>query len=248
MDIKIVNINKNKVLKINKLSQEEQSKYFQDFLYKALGLKIVKRDIILTSKIQDKIDYLCIDESYRVVIVEKRYGKDTRLIKSGLLYIDYIRENISELKMLFNDSLGVETTKNVCFNPRLVLLTESFMHYDVKAIENLPYNIEAINFSFIDENLVFVKTYQNMPIEIDDSIKNNKLLNDVIMAFINMGEDVSVWSNKNVIAIRKIKVISYIIVNKESLIISLNNKQYEINDLKDIKKLETKIEKAYDEN
>lgn len=248
MDIKIINLNKNKLLKINKLTLEEQNKYFKEFLYQGLGLKIVKSDFALTNKIQDKIDYLCIDESYRIVIVEKRYGKDTRLIKSGLLYIDYIREHISELKMLFNDSLGVDVTKNICFNPRLVLLTDSFMHYDMKAIENLPYNIEAINFRFIDNDLVFVKTYQNMQIEMDKTFKENELVQNLIMVFVNMGEDISVWSNKNIITVRKIKAISYIIVNNEELIVSLNNKQYIVKDGKDIKKLESKIEKVYDEN
>ena len=248
MDIKIINLNKNKLLKTNKLTLEEQNKYFKEFLYQGLGLKIVKSDFALTNKIQDKIDYLCIDESYRIVIVEKRYGKDTRLIKSGLLHIDYIREHMSELKMLFNDSLGVDVTKNICFNPRLVLLTDAFMHYDMKAIENLPYNIEAINFRFIDNDLVFVKTYQNMQIEMDKTFKENELVQNLIMVFVNMGEDISVWSNKNIITVRKIKAISYIIVNNEELIVSLNNKQYIVKDGKDIKKLESKIEKVYDEN
>ena len=150
--------------------------------------------------------------------------------------------------MLFNDSLGVDVTKNICFNPRLVLLTDSFMHYDMKAIENLPYNIEAINFRFIDNDLVFVKTYQNMQIEMDKTFKENELVQNLIMVFVNMGEDISVWSNKNIITVRKIKAISYIIVNNEELIVSLNNKQYIVKDGKDIKKLESKIEKVYDEN
>lgn len=248
MDIKIVNLNKNKVLKINKLSREEQDKYFNDFLYQALGLKIVKRDLVLDKKIIDSIDYLCIDESYRLVIVEKRYGKDTRLIKSGLLYIDYIRKHVSELKMLLNDALGVEVTKNVCFNPRLVLLTESFMQYDLKSIENLPYNIEVINFAFLDNDMVFVKTYQNMALELDNNLKNNKLVEELISIFLSIGEDISIWNNKNVITVRKIKALSYIIINDNEIVVLLNKKQYVIKDSKDIKKLESKIEKAYDEN
>lgn len=248
MDIKIVNLNKNKVLKVNKLSKEEQDKYFNDFLYQALGLKIVKRDLVLDKKINDSIDFLCVDESYRLVIVEKRYGKDTRLIKSGLLYIDYIREHISKLKMMLNDALGIEVAKNICYNPRLVLLTESFMQYDYKAIENLPYNIEVINFSFLDNDLVFVKTYQNMPVEIDNNLRNNKVVDELIMDFLNLGEDISIWSNQNVITIRKIKALSYIIINNNEVIVIINNKQYIVKDSKDLKKLESKIEKAYDEN
>ena len=41
---------------------------------------------------------------------------------------------------------------------------------------------------------------------------------------------------------------SNIDVNNEELIVSLNNKQYIVKDGKDIKKLESKIEKVYDEN
>ena len=82
----------------------------------------------------------------------------------------------------------------------------------------------------------------------DKTFKENELVQNLIMVFVNMGEDISVWSNKNIITVRKIKAISYIIVNNEELIVSLNNKQYIVKDGKDIKKLESKIEKVYDEN
>ena len=84
---------------INNYSDIEKDKYLTQSLYPGLGLKIIVQDYQLTEEINDKIDYLCLDESYRLVIVEKRFGKNTRTIKSGLLFIDYIKDNISKIKI-----------------------------------------------------------------------------------------------------------------------------------------------------
>ena len=159
MDIKVVSLQKNRVLPVANYSKEEKEKYLTEYLQSALGLKIIVKDYSLTEEIYDKVDYLCIDEAYRLVIVEKRYGKDSRTIKSGLMFIDYIKENISKIKMLVGDKIGVDVVKDICFDCRLVILTESFTSYDYSSIKSLPYTIEAINYAFIDKNLIFVKEY-----------------------------------------------------------------------------------------
>ena len=68
-------------------------------LEKAIGIYILLAKVLryapiytITEEIYDKVDYLCIDEAYRLVIVEKRYGKDSRTIKSGLMFIDFIKQ------------------------------------------------------------------------------------------------------------------------------------------------------------
>lgn len=245
MDIKLVNLQKNKIEKVIEYNQETENKYLEQFFYNALGLKIIKTNLSLTKEIKDPIEYLCIDESYRLVIVEKKYGKNTRIIKAGLMSIDYIREHISQLKIILNDALGIEQAKNVVYNPRLVILAQSFMKYDEKAIAQLPYNIEVINYFFLGSSMIFVKTYQNMTIE--GPIKNNELVNALIDQFCSFGDEVCVWQNNNIITIRKIKAIAYIIVLNAELKLYLDNKEYSIKTLKDIQKIESKLEKVYDE-
>lgn len=245
MDIKLVNLQKNKIEKVSRYDLEEENKYLEQYFYNALGLKIIKKNLLLTNEIKDPIEYLCIDESYRLVIVEKRYGKNTRIVNEGLMYIDYIREHISQLKIIINDALGVDQAKNVIYNPRLVILSQSFMKYDEKAIAQLPYNIEVINYFFLGQSIVFAKTYQNMIIE--GNKVQNELVNELINLFCSFGDEVCIWQNNNIITVRKIKAIAYIIILNQELKLYLDNKEYSIKELKDIKKIEIKLEKAYDE-
>lgn len=249
MDIKLINIQKNKIENISSLSKEQKDQYLEKYLELGLGLKIILKDYFLTEEINDKIDFLCIDESYRLVIVEKRYGKDSRTIKSGLMFIDYIKEHISNIKILVGDIIGVDVLKDVCFDPRLVILTESFTNYDYSAIKCMPYTIEAINYFFIEKNLLFVKEYQNKP---NDFVYYNGLRNTLYMELENflssLGNDVSIFGYKNIITARKIKAFMYIIPSRDKLTIYLNNNEYVIKNYDDLYKMEDEIEKAYDEN
>ena len=249
MDIKVIDLKKSKVRKVSNYSNEEKDKYLFDFLNIGLGLKIIKKDLLLTKDIKDNIDFLCVDEAYRLVIVEKRYGKFSRTIKSGLMYIDYIRENLSQIKMLISDSLGVEISKEICYDPRLVILTESFNSYDYSAIKCMPYDIEAINYSFLDSNLVFIKEYQNN--NKNYSLYNGNINNDLYCELedylLSLGEEVNIFGYRNVISVRKIKAFAYIIID-EVITVYLNKKQYIIKDEKDLEKIKSKLEKEYDEH
>ncbi len=240
-----MNLQKNRIEKVSSYNLEEENKYLEQYFYNALGLKIIKKNLFFTNEIKAPIEYLCIDESYRLVIVEKRYGKNTRIINAGLMYIDYIREHISQVKIIINDALGVEQAKNVIYNPRLVILSQSFMKYDEKAIAQLPYNIEVINYFFLGQNIVFAKTYQNMTIEANKV--QNELVKELIDLFCSFGDEVCIWQNNNIITVRKIKAVAYIIILNDGIKLYLDNKEYNIKSMKDIQKIEMKLEKAYDE-
>lgn len=249
MDIKLINLQKNKLEKVSAFTKEQKDKYLEQYLELGLGLKIIVKDYKLTEEINDKIDFLCIDESYRLVLVEKRYGKDSRTIKSGLMFIDYIKEHISNIKILVGDKIGVDILKDICFDARLVILTESFTSYDYSAIKCMPYTIEAINYYFIEKNLIFIKDYQNKP---NDFVYYNGFRNTLYIELENflysLGDDISIFGYRNVITVRKIKAFMYVIPSQDNVIIYLNNKEYIIKDYNDLYKMEDKIEKAYDEN
>ena len=248
MDIKVINLDKNKLLQTNNYSDQEKDKYLKQALYPALGLKIIVEDYQLTDEINDKIDYLCLDESYRLVIVEKRYGKNTRVIKSGLLFIDYIRENISKIKILISDILGSNVLKEICFDCRLVILTESFSSFDYSSIKYLPYNIEAINYAILEKNIAFVKEYHNMSKDYRNyKGLRNRLYNELEDFLLSLGDEVSLFGNMNIITARKIRPFLYILIKEEDIVIFLNNNKYVINNMKELENIEKVIEKAYDE-
>ncbi len=249
MDIKVVNLQNKKLEKVKKISNEEQKKYLYEFITIGLGLKIIISDYKLCDSILDKVDYLCIDESYRLVIVEKRIGKNTRVIRSGLMFIDYIKDNISKIKILIGDYLGTSILKDICFDCRLVILTESFTQYDYSSIKCLPYNIEAINYSIFENSLVFVKEYQSKQLDYANyHSKKNILFNNLEEYLLSLGEDISIFGYNGLITIRKIKAFMYVIIKDDSLIIYLNNQKYLINSNKDLMQLYDKVELSYDEN
>ena len=248
MDIKVINLDKNKLLQLNNYSDIEKEKYLMQSLYPGLGLKVIVKDYQLTEEINDKIDYLCLDESYRLVIVEKRFGKNTRTIKSGLLFIDYIKENISKIKILISDVLGSNILKEICFDCRLVILTQSFSSFDFSSIKYLPYNVEAINYIFLEKNIVFVKEYQNKSKDYKNYRGyNNKYFIELEDFLLSLGDEVQLFGYKNIITARKIRPFLYILNNEDSITLYLNNNQYEINNHKDLENVKGLIEKAYDE-
>lgn len=249
MDVKVINITKNKVLKPSKYSQIEKEQYLEQYLEIGLGLKIIKANYNLTEEINEPIDFLCVDESYRLVLVEKRYGKESRTIKSGLMYIDYIKENLSKIKILIGDVLGTNIIKDICYDCRLVILTESFTNYDYSSIKSLPYTIEAINYLFLDNSLIFIKEYQNKKREFIyyNGIRNSLYI-ELENFLLSLGEDVSIFGFQNVIYVRKIKIFLYIIINVDEVILYMNKKEYIIKNDNDLQKIYSKVEKQYDEN
>lgn len=249
MDVKVINITKNKVLKPSKYSQIEKEQYLEQYLEIGLGLKIIKANYNLTEEINEPIDFLCVDESYRLVLVEKRYGKESRTIKSGLMYIDYIKENLSKIKILIGDVLGTNIIKDICYDCRLVILTESFTNYDYSSIKSLPYTIEAINYLFLDNSLIFIKEYQNKKREFIyyNGIRNSLYI-ELENFLLSLGEDVSIFGFQNVIYVRKIKIFLYIIINVDEVILYMNKKEYVIKNDNDLQKIYSKVEKQYDEN
>lgn len=249
MDVKVINITKNKVLKPSKYSQVEKEQYLEQYLEIGLGLKIIVKNYSLTEHINEPIDFLCVDESYRLVLVEKRYGKDSRTIKSGLMYIDYIKENLSKIKILIGDVLGKNVIKDICYDCRLVILTESFTNYDYSSIKSLPYTIEAINYLFLEHNLLFIKEYQNKKREfIYYNGVRSSLYIELENFLLSLGEDVSIFGFQNVIYVRKIKIFLYIIVNVDEIILYMNKKEYIIKNDNDLQKIYSKVEQLYDEN
>ena len=248
MDIKVLNLDKNKLLQSNNYSDIEKDKYLTKSLYPGLGLKIIVQDYQLTEDINDKIDYLCLDESYRLVIVEKRFGKNTRIIKSGLMFIDYIKENISKIKILISDVLGSNVLKDICFDCRLVILTESFSSFDYSSIKHLPYNIEAINYIFLEKNIVFVKEYHNKSKDYKNyNGYNNKLYIELEDFLLSLGDEVSLFGYKNIITARKIRPFLYIFNNEDNITLFLNDEQYTINNIREFENIKKIIELAYDE-
>ena len=58
MDIKVLNLDKNKLLQFNNMSVKDKDKFLTQSLYPGLGLRVIVQDYQLTDDINDKIDKL----------------------------------------------------------------------------------------------------------------------------------------------------------------------------------------------
>lgn len=246
MDIKVVDIKNNKLLN-NETSNVNHKLMIEKCFESAFGLRIVKKDYQLSSSVHEIVEYLCLDEANRIVIVETKAGKNQRVIKNGLFVIDYIRENISMIKMLMNDIFGVSISKEIDYNPRLVILCDSFNEYDYKSILNLPYNIEVINYHITNNLIVFVKQFQNIKMDFSYHVGFNHILDYIFDYLLSLGDEVSISSNNKIYVVRKIKAFLYIYITNDLIYVILNNTRYQILKIDDFKNIEKLIEKTYDE-
>ena len=84
MDIKVINLDKNKLLQLNNYSDIEKEKYLMQSLYPGLGLKVIVKDYQLTEEINDKkvaLAYHCGDNACEEEIKNKTTIK-TRVVHS----------------------------------------------------------------------------------------------------------------------------------------------------------------------
>ncbi len=256
-DIRILNINKEKLLKSQKLTTKEVREYIEKNANELLGLTLLASNYLLKQGTNDIIETFAIDETYRLVIIEYRSGKFGKIINKGLVYIDYIKENLSQIKMLISDKLGSDKVSNINYNPRLIVIGDDFNRYDEHSIKSLPVQVDLIKYQMYDNQyFVLEKNYCSKVIDHDDftyKLKNRdqlalyKLINDFMLS---LGDEVTEYGYKNVLCYRKINYFAYVIFNEEIEIqLNIKNKPklITIKNEKDFQKASEYIEKAYDE-
>lgn len=250
MDSVLINKNKKKEYKKNEFTKSEYKTLIEENLEDYFGCSLLVSDYLINKESNLKIDCLAIDDNYQLVVFEYKLGKFSKLIDKGLMIIDYINEHLSEFKILINDILK-EEAKNVMYNPRLVVVGDSFHKYDGHSISKLPYNVELISLNLYNKEFVLIdKKYvsrnldiTNLKAKIDG--ENKYLFDELVNYIISLGDEVSIFANGNVLFVRKIKTFMYIVF-EEGLNVFINNKMKQIKSIKDLEKVFIDIEKAYD--
>ncbi len=250
MDKIVYNIKNKTLYNKKKYTKKDMIDIIANNSLQLLGLRIICNNYEIDKDHNDYIETLAIDTNFQLVLVEYRMGKFTRVIKNGLMQIDYINSHISEFKILINDILK-EDAKNVIYNPRLVIIGESFNKLDGDSISHLPYEIDLISLDVYDNDMISLnKIYTSRNVDLSFySIKLNDNekdlifeLNDFVLSF---GEEISIQALYNIIVYRKIKTFMYVIYH-EGLNVLLDGKLYPIKNSNDISKLENLIEAEYD--
>lgn len=256
-DIRIVNLKKQKTLKSQKLSRKELQKVVEFNALNLLGLRIIDFDYPLDNKDNEVIETLAIDETYTITIIEYRSGKFGKLINKGLHHVDYIKENISEVKILIKDKLGENLVNQINYNPRLVIIGDDFNKYDEHAIKALPIQVDLIKYQLFDNSyFVLEKNYVSKSIDHSQfthrfsekhELELYKSLRDFILS---LGDEVIEYGLNQTLCYRKINYFAFITFSDNTIVnLNINNKTKDIiiKTQKDFEKACKYIEQAYDE-
>lgn len=253
-DIRLFNLKKNKDLKRTKLLKYELQDLIERNALELLGVTIVFSNINITNKNGEIVESLGYDEDRRIVVIEYHTSKFGQTINKGLEYLDYIRQNIGKIKVLFKEKLG-DSAKELIYDPRLIAIGEEYTEYDGKAISFLPFDIDLIKCMVLDKEIVLLeKIYQNFvgsSVKFSDDINLNRLYNLLDDAVYSLSDEVSKSFLNGCVSYRRIKNFMYIYYQYGLYVVlknSMGYKKYLINTNKDIEKLTPLIEAAYDEN
>ena len=200
MDIKLLNLNKEKVEKEESIEKEELREIFKNKISKLLNIDILQEKYIIKEADNDYIDFLILDENKRIGIVEFRNNKNEALIKEGLNHIDYIKAHLSQFKMIVCDS--VKNKDDVIYDPYLMIISTNLCKNDYNAISHLPYDIELYSLNKYKSECVFNKAYVSRKMNLSNfnanvDIKYKNVVNEIIDYNLNLGEEVTLFAYKN---------------------------------------------------
>jgi hypothetical protein len=223
-----------------------------------LGINIIASNYLIKKGTNDIIPTLGIDENYNIVIIEYRQNRFGKIINKGLVFIDYIKENISEFKILVSKVLDKEVAAMVNYNPRLIIIGNDFVKYDEYAIKQMNGQIELIKMQgYSNNHILLEKHYQNKTIDVSQwkyRFKNHdeenlyQLINDFVLS---LGDEVMGVGYHDYLYYRKIKTFLYVTFGETIECRILGNsgyKTYPLYSEKDFEKIKPKIENSYEQN
>ncbi len=208
MDMKLINLQKEKVIKEDKIDILLYKDLFKNKIASILKLDILKERYFINENNNDLIEFLCLDENKRLAVIEFRSNKDEALIKDGLNHIDYIKSHLSEFRIIVSDEIK-ESIKDVIFDPYLIVFASFLNKNDYNAISHLPYDIELYTLNKYKNDCLLNKVYvsrkmnlNNMNANIDDKYKN--ICMQIIDYTLNLSEEISLYGFNNMMIFKRI--------------------------------------------
>lgn len=268
-DIKLYAIKEKQLKNAQKLTEKQMRELVIRYMESLLGLRLLAEDFSIDPRNNEKIETLCLDENYQLVIIEYRCGKFGKIINKGLVFADYIKQNPSIFKMLVTEKFGSEIVQNVNYNPRLVIIGDNFNRYDEHAIQQIHTVIDLIQIALYDKNyLVLEKKYQSM--QVDHSkfhhtfkdAKEKSIYQTISRFVLSLGDEVMELGRDDFLVYRKVKSFMYVsLLDEIELTLIFQNKiaravqkgdvytkTYKIKTENDFLKIQDEVEISYDQN
>ena len=246
MDIKLINLNKEKIVSEEKIDKE----LFKDKISKILKIDIIKEDYYIDKDNNDYIEMIFVDENKRIGIIEFREGIFSPVIKNGLSQIDYINNHLSEFKILVNDYY--KENKDIIYDPYLIVISSLFTKTDYNAICHIPYDIKLISLNKYEKCVVANCAYVSRKVNFSNfksKIVDEKLCKDIVDSALSLSEEVCLYGYCNKIVFSRLFSFGKIEFkdNKLCLYIKKKDKWVEEN-LNNMNKVYLDIELSFNEN
>ena len=251
MDVKLLNLNKEKIEKEERIDISLYKDLFKNKISNIMGLLILKEKYFINDANNDYIEFLCLDDNKRLALIEFRCDRDAALINEGLNHIDYIKNHLSEFKIIVSDMIN-DSIKDVIFDPYLIVISNSLNKNDYNAISHLPYDIELYTLNKYKNNVILNKAYisRKMNLSAFDANVSEKYKNictQIIDYILKISEEISLYGYQNKMIFKRMNAFLLIEFNDDLMNIYLkkNNKW---NTIKYNDKIYDLINKAVDEN
>lgn len=142
-------------LKINRFKNEKDLQIiFEKNLEEIFGIKFLESEYSTTKG--GRIDTLGLDEDGSPVIIEYKQNENGTIISQGLSYLDWLIDHKGDFEVLVQKRLGKFGKVN-WDAPRIILVAQSFNHYDKSAVNRISAKIELKRYIIYEDGLLFVE-------------------------------------------------------------------------------------------
>lgn len=190
-----------------------------------------------------RIDSLGVDENNCPVIFEYKRDANENVINQGLFYLDWLIDHRADFKLLVMEKFGKAVADEIDWSsPSVYCIANAFGKYDLHAIKQMNRNIRLVRYANGGDVIVFEylnaptadsvpapvttatgkkaeRTYLQQYEETTDTLR--EIVDEVRRYMLEQGDDVSESALKLYLAIKKVRNIVCVEVNKIRVILHL---------------------------
>lgn len=194
-----------------------------------------------------RIDSLGIDENNCPVIFEYKRDVNENVINQGLFYLDWLADHRADFQLLVLEKLGKRAADSIDWSaPSVYCIANAFGKYDLHAVKQMNRNIRLVRYAKGGDVIMFEylntpsargglpttpsapgegvnrqpdKTFAQQYKETTDSLR--EIVDEVCHYMLEQGDDVSLNELKLYLAIKKIRNIVCVEVNRTRVILHL---------------------------
>lgn len=190
-----------------------------------------------------RIDSLGIDENNCPIVLEYKRDTNENVINQGLFYLDWLLNHKADFKLLVMEKLGRDVAEAVDWSsPAVYCVANSFGKYDMHAIRQMNRNIRLVRYAIGEDTILFefLNAPSVAPAPVQDVETNGhptdktfteqlastseelrETVGEIRQYMSSLGDDVSENQLKLYLAIKKVRNIVCVEVQKKKIILHL---------------------------